>query len=90
MAIDFKKILTISAKEWSEISGKNLRDYDIEGVHCEGIMMSIGEKFSKRVPNEAEIVVGYQYAAATEGASGGFSASVYATGTALIPRKDRG
>ena len=87
MAIELSNILTISAMEWFEITGKSKDDYELKGVHCDSTMRGINREFLEEVPNDAEVVVAYTHSGATEGASGGMNGMVYASGTALIPRK---
>ncbi len=94
MAINLNKILTISPQEWSEISGKNLRDYNVVGIQYQVVLdlhfnSAFTNEFSERVPDKAEVVVGYKCTSATvspSGSSGDRTALIYATGTALIPK----
>ena len=68
------KILTISAKEWADIEGRELKNYRAVGVQTNGCLTrecdkkgnatqnfgSIEEAFIKKVPNNAEAVVSYR------------------------------
>ncbi len=57
MTIGIEKILTISAKEWFEITGKNPNEYEAQGVHYD-CMHSFPEDVLKKTPSEVEVVVG--------------------------------
>jgi len=75
MAIELEKILTISASEYCEMNGKQLKDYLPKGVQ--------GEPENLQVPDDTEVVVSYQIRYA------GTRTTIhkYGMGTALIPKK---
>lgn len=84
------KILTISARDYCDMKGTKLSEYDARGVHLSSCEYLNGRKdptiagiFAHEVPTEAEIVVGYH-------ASVGDTSDVFthftAEGTALIPK----
>jgi len=81
MAIDIEKILTISASEYVEMSGRSLRDYEASGVHTSSIN-DIEKNFARLVPDGVEVVVGYRMSL-----SEGYAA---AYGTALIRKPTEG
>lgn len=86
MSFSPDKILTISARDYVEMQGKRLCDYDAQGVHAVEELSCLGQNyFMKLVPTNAEVVVDYRVAAAGKSYSGVYSAS----GTALIPKDDR-
>lgn len=87
MAITTEKILTISAEDWFRMNNKEPYKYEARGVHSNGIMDSVLEKFAKEVPSESEVVVDYRLSSATCGTSGGMTEKTYACGTALIHKK---
>ncbi len=73
MTINQDRIITEKARDYVESEGKNLSDYMMRGVHYQGDFKG----FVEAVPENAEIVVKYQ-----------FTNSFWGThrGTALIPR----
>ena len=76
-AFPLEKILTISVRDWCEISGKELREYIAKGVHAIGDHYRLREAFQNAVPSDVEVVVEYRFG------------SQLASGTALIPRKQK-
>jgi hypothetical protein len=93
-----EKILTISATEYCEMSGKNLSRYKAVGVHDDSMSYwgDPTEHFSGFVPAEAEVVVNYQlqrtlgpYESAQPGANAR-GVQFTAHGTALILRNNQG
>ena len=82
MAINIEKILTISARDWAEINGVRLRDYEAQGVHENSFIIDILKKFSEKVPAEAEVVIDYRVSSAGDSTY----TRAYACGTALIPK----
>jgi len=88
-----EKILTISAREWYDMYGKKLDDYEAKGIHYEVYDMEFNKQLSKefasQVPNNAEVVVAYKFFTNPNG--GNISSRIvprdYASGTALIPKK---
>lgn len=70
-----EKILTVSAAEYCQSVGRQLSDYHLQGIS--------GYELQKRVPPEAEVVVGLDIEYSPE-LSG--SRIKYAAGTALIPK----
>ena len=83
MAIDTGKILTISAADYFEIIDQSPSNYTPVGVQAYGNFSNIKEKFANEVPDRAEVVVKYN---TTMGTSPSYGLTVYATGTALIPK----
>lgn len=84
MAIDSTKILTISLSDWIKVKGMvSLIGYDVKGIHANGKLGSILDKFSEKVPKDAEVVVDYRCSLA------GLTtmSEAYASGTAIIPRR---
>jgi hypothetical protein len=94
MAFPLEKILTVSAREYCESMGKKLKDYDMEGIHTrnsfgeEDGLTNLYDAFAGKVPQSAEIVVGYTVSAAI-GGGGTTYTQCYASGTALIPRTNK-
>lgn len=103
MAINLDKILTISARDWCESEGRNLKDYKLIGVHALG-NIEIGwffetysgddkkspkSQLSKRCPKEAVVVTDY---ISTISRSDRCDAVMFyeANGIALIPRENLG
>ncbi|HLC53040.1 MAG TPA: hypothetical protein VJK03_00710 [Candidatus Nanoarchaeia archaeon] len=82
MAIDIERILTISATEWFGMNKKKPSEYEARGIHCHEDPYLVTEKFAKRVPSEAEVVVGYRVSSSAAGHN-----PAIASGTALILRK---
>ncbi len=96
-----EKILNVTATEYCSNAGKELKDYELRGVHvdddlpCRARLIS---RFQEKVPFDAEVVVSFSYAIAggASGTSGVLGLSQthrtflnqYASGTALIPRKE--
>lgn len=66
MGIDISKILTISSREWFEISGKNPTAYTAVGVHHYNLTKEVDtdftptKDFAEKVPEDAEVVVSYK------------------------------
>jgi len=64
MAIELEKILTISARDYCEINGKDLNEYEAKGVHFNPENdLRCGEltkSFAKIVQKEAEVIVDYR------------------------------
>jgi len=93
MTIPLEKVLTISAREWCDMYGKKLDDYEAKGIHYEVYDMDfkkqLSKEFASQVPDNAEIVVGYRFSTNPNG--GNVSSRIvprdYASGTALIPKK---
>ena len=91
MPIDGKKILTISADDYFRICKSNL-DYEAVGIHlCEEIRygdeFNLVKEFAKLVPEEAEVVVGYEFSVGGGLGQYGRRYKVCASGTALIHKK---
>lgn len=84
MTIALDKILTISARDYCDMHGKSLTDYEAVGVHVKQPYDLIN-RFVKAVPDEAEVIIGFNHSAA--GGSVSCRPVLYASGTALIPRK---
>lgn len=92
-----EKILTISASEYSQMSGKNLSEYIPVGVHADSINYWVDptDYFASFVPKEAEIVVNYQINRSLgeykESGPGTNARGIQFTahGTALIPKNSR-
>jgi len=82
MSIELEKILTISAKEWFDATGKDPKNYEARGIHDYSNDSYPILSFSKAVPSDAEIVVKYQ-----ENIRGFLLTCANAHGTALIPKK---
>lgn len=61
MAISLDKVLTISAKEWFDITGNDKRNYEPIGVQVQftNPQLSIHQVFADNTPN-AEVVIAYQ------------------------------
>jgi len=85
-----EKILNVSATEYCASVGRELRDYELKGVHYEcGKTDFFAENFAKVVPEEAEVVVNYRVTMAVsqyegdDGENYGYTA-FQGTGTALI------
>jgi hypothetical protein len=87
MAISIDKVLSMSAKDWSTMTGKELKNYEAKGIHSDSCMISALKEFAENVPKKAEVVVDYKFTSATEGSSGGMSAMMYCSGVALIPKR---
>ncbi|MBI2451828.1 hypothetical protein HYV50_01980 [Candidatus Pacearchaeota archaeon] len=83
-----EKILTISAREYCEMQGKDLSDYEPVGVHYyEGRSGEANQgliNFAKTVPKGTEVIV--SYSARTININ---FCVVALQGTALIPKKER-
>jgi len=76
-----EKILEISKEDYLENVGKELRDYELAGVHVAGKVASfITTGFSMEVPLDAEVVVDYHIDYYEPGGANAY-------GLALIPRK---
>lgn len=90
-----EKILTISARDYCENTGKNISQYDLVGVHYEDSGDcrdgDIAKYFIQKIPNCTEVIVGYMaYSGGRGGEEGFYSPSSLlfgAHGTALIPRE---
>lgn len=85
MTIALDKILTISARDYCDMHGKSLTDYEERGVHIEepdSSELTILESFAQKVPEEAEIIVAYQQQIISEEPNDIY----FADGTALIPK----
>ncbi|MFA5953281.1 MAG: hypothetical protein WC812_01685 [Candidatus Pacearchaeota archaeon] len=95
-----ERILNVSATEYCLNAGKELKDYDLIGVHVDDDLpcgARLISRFQERVPSNAEVVVSFSYAIAggASGTSGVLGLSQthraflnqYASGTALIPRE---
>ena len=85
MTIAIEKILNITFTEYVESQKKRLYDYDLIGVHSKDGCI---KKFSSKVPDEAEVVVNYQYR--SSGAGSGIANIEFRysqVGTALIPKE---
>jgi hypothetical protein len=93
MTIELEKILTISARDYCEMYGKELNQYDARGIHCEGkneiiwLDKGIIKQFSEVVPDNAEIVVEYRAYVAGQRCETDINLIIGASGTALIPKK---
>lgn len=89
MAINIDKILTISARDYADLVGKKLEDYEAVGMHITEIISAgtmferLTEEFASRVQKEVEVVVDYK--ASIGGREYNFIYHV--SGTALIPKK---
>ena len=84
-----RRVLTISAREYCESKGKNLKNYKTVGVHYVGEnIKEVPDYFFKTVP-DAEIIVSYHLL--VDGASLYRYGKdvIYATGIALVPRKKK-
>jgi len=77
------KVLTISARDYCKIYGKNITYYEVKGVHTLGHEVYYIEDFAKEIPPEAEVVVKFQQT------TGGKYRKYMASGTALIPKKKK-
>ena len=82
MTIDLEKILSISAKEWFEITGKKPTEYKVLGVHAIFQFNSIDDL--KLESPSAEVIVGYKTRIITTPNAG--CSKIYVYGTALIPK----
>ena len=107
MGMPSERILTISAKEYCDMYSKDIRDYEAVGIHLEHEdeyesqienekFGRLVEELANKVPDEAEVMVGYRFSvniALCPFGSGGsidgkdYLEQYYASGTALIPRK---
>mgnify|MGYP001590781838 CR=1 FL=1 len=91
-----EKILTITPSEFCSSKGKELKDYEMRGVHVDDDLeyaAPLISRFQEKVPSNAEVVVSFQYAVCGAKAGGallGFSNLTlqYASGTALIPKSE--
>ena len=91
-----EKILTLSAGDYTSISGRDLSEYTAVGVHYIGITSDENfQKFRARIPIEAEIVIDYK-AEITSGEMPGepethnrIKAFAIYAGTALIAKPKR-
>ncbi len=88
MTIALDKILTISARDWCEMHGKSLTDYEARGVHIDALDPDeqVLKYFVQKVPVEAEVVVAFQQVYSGRHVNSRYLAS----GTALIPRIPEG
>jgi hypothetical protein len=82
-----EKILSISARDYCDMHGKNIGDFEAIGVHVNAYPgCRLREKFQIKVPPETEVVVEYHgNGLGGDGYGGGLVG--LANGTALIPRK---
>lgn len=70
-----EKILTVSVRDYCDSVGKDLKDYNLVGVHVDDdlpICEKLIQAFRTKVPLEAEVVVGFQYSLGGAGGSSGF------------------
>ena len=89
MPIPLEKILTVSASEYCQSVGKELKEYELKGVHLEtGKEVLFQKEFAQIVPSDAEVVVGYQMGIEAAGGLLARYTALYGSGTALIPRKE--
>lgn len=80
------KVLTISARDYCEINGKDITHYEVKGVHTIGhspYRKDSIKDFVRDIPLEAEIVVGFQQIMTRRD-----SREYIASGTALIPKNE--
>lgn len=104
MTIPLEKILTISAKEYCEMNGQKLLEYNAIGVHCASfecfvnyieskreLLNDMIKKFAENVPSETEVVVDYGFSISTTSTTshGTSCLSYLGSGTALIPKSFR-
>ena len=93
MTIELGRLLTISARDYCEMYGKELNQYNARGIHLEcsnegsSKYHEIAKQFSEIVPENAEIVVGYKAYAGGRGPGFGPLLIMGADGTALIPKE---
>ena len=91
-----ERILNVTATEYCSNAGKELRNYELRGVHVDDDLPygdRLISRFQEKVPPDAEVVVSFSYALSGGMAGGamlGFSKFLnqYASGTALIPKKE--
>jgi hypothetical protein len=91
MAIKLARILTISARDYCEMHGRKLNDYEAKGIHYTGSTWQkergvtcwdlVNHVFLPLVPNEAEVVVDFRDSMGSD-----FHYSAH--GTALIPKPE--
>ena len=92
-----EKILTISFADYCLNTGIDPTSYELVGVQANGIAsrdwredkFSIAEVFARRVPDKAEVVVGYNASDGLHVSHGGVQTNYHsytAQGTALIPK----
>jgi len=95
MTIALEKILTISADEWSKITGRRLSDYEARGVHIideEGAneeIENLHKIFASKVPDNAEVVVSYRPNISLAGTGGRLNYRAITSGTVLIPKEKK-
>lgn len=85
MSFELEKILTLSAKDYCDMNGKKITDFEPKGIHIRITFAHIESKeplliFAERIPSATEIVV--NYTATTN------NSYYYASGVALIPKKN--
>lgn len=83
-----ERILTVSALEYCLSQGKQLRDYDLVGLHAKIVVTAreldhdLKEELARNIPASAEIVVAYTPSRSLNN----FMFVQYADATALIPK----
>lgn len=91
MAIALEKILALNIRDYCERVGKQLSDYQLQGVHSSiYVTIRTGDKplttFAEKVPDKAEVVVNYQMF--NIGGGHPYCEGIcFATGVALIPKE---
>ena len=84
-----EKILNVSATEYCASVGKELKDYELRGVHLESGKSDFFTKiFAEIVPRGAEVVVNYAMSVSTSQSLFRGYTSFQGTGTALIPKRE--
>jgi hypothetical protein len=91
MSIKLDKILTMSAKDYCEMHGKKLYEYEARFIHYAfsseyGDVYKFKENFKNRVPKGTEVIVDYRFSIGGAGDLHTTSFGYYASGTALIPK----
>lgn len=79
-----EKILTISARDYCEMHGGRLDQYEARGIR-EVCYFDSGVFSRDKIPNNTEVVVGYRV---TIGGTGEDTPRIISIGTALIRKKE--
>ena len=91
MTIELEKILAINVRDYVVSAGESLQDFQMVGVHDDHVYYNpsgkVGaiETFSEKVPDTAEVVVGYKIRVES---TGRIDRGYFVTqeGTALVPK----